>query len=213
MVNSAPPRWANLSVSDIQKIQVALKGAESKTSGEIVPMIVRRSSPVSFHAPMILGWLLIGWLLAAPALWQQSLWWWVLSLAAGLALSYLLAQLPWVQRWLTRIFIQEDFVMTRARLEFYEFNVHHTAGATGVLIFASMMERQVVVLADSAISQKLPPETWQNVCDHLVAGLKQGEVAEGFLKAIELCGELLSEHFPLQGAGRNELSDHLILKE
>lgn len=207
------PRWAKLKPSDIEQIQKALKKAESKTSGELVPMIVRRSTPVSLFPHVLFCWFLILWLLLSPVHWQQSFWSWTLPVLGGLALSILLSRLFFIQRWLARLLYKEDFVTTRARLEFYEFNVGHTAGATGILIMASMMEHQVVVLADSGISEKLPADTWQQVCDVLVDHMKRGQVAEGFLRAINLCGDLLETHFPKPEADLNELSDHFIIKD
>jgi putative membrane protein len=37
-----------------------------------------------------------------------------------------------------------------------------------------------------------------------------GRVAEGFVRTIEACGELLETHFPAREGDRNELPDHLV---
>jgi putative membrane protein len=44
----------------------------------------------------------------------------------------------------------------------------------------------------------------------LVAGLKEGRAADGFIAAIEQCGAILAEHFPPGALPRNELPNTLV---
>jgi putative membrane protein len=37
---------------------------------------------------------------------------------------------------------------------------------------------------------------WQSAVDALVAHLRDGRIAEGFITAIEACGNVLAAHFP-----------------
>ena len=39
--------------------------------------------------------------------------------------------------------------------------------------------------------------------------MKRGRPADGFVRAVELCGDALAEHFPSQGPRANALSDRL----
>lgn len=74
------------------------------------------------------------------------------------------------------------------------------------------MERYSVVLADKAISEKLPPETWNDVLKILNSGMKSHQLAKGFVPAVEKCGELLAAHFPIKKDDMNELPNYPILR-
>ena len=54
MVNQELPRWAHriLGNDGAERIEAAIAEAESRTSGEIVPILVRRSSTVG-HVPLV----------------------------------------------------------------------------------------------------------------------------------------------------------------
>ena len=58
------------------------------------------------------------------------------------------------------------------------------------------MERRAVVLADKSIKDKLPPETWTEVCNILIDGIKEGNMGLAFKSAIEKCGDILAPDFP-----------------
>ena len=104
-------------------------------------------------------------------------------------------------------------MIQRAELEFYESNIQQTSGSTGILIFVSLMERKVIVLADKAINDQLPKETWQNAVDLIVTGLKAKNMALGLKNAIEFIGNTLEGPLPIKTNDTNELSNHLVIKE
>ncbi len=214
------PDWskAYLKAERVELIVDAIKKAEAKTSGEIVPMIVRRSSTVG-HVPVILLSLMVALFFALDGPGRQAdifgeHWAWYLADIALLTMvSALFARLHWVQRLLTTRSDQDDQVDMRAEIEFYESNIKNTKGATGIFLFASLMERRAVVLADKAVSDKVPKEAWQEVCDLLVGGIKRGNMGLAFSAAIAKCGEILAPEFPIQPDDVNELKDQLIIKE
>jgi uncharacterized membrane protein len=47
----------------------------------------------------------------------------------------------------------------------------------------------------------------------MIDGVRQGDLATGMTRAIARCGELLAPHFPIAPDDRNELRDHLIVKD
>ncbi|MCB0407142.1 MAG: TPM domain-containing protein, partial [Bdellovibrionales bacterium] len=116
-------------------------------------------------------------------------------------------------RWLTS---EQDLmiqVQQRAVREFYEHQIHNTEASTGILIFLSIMEQKAVILGDKSISERLTPETWQNIIDTLLSGVKKRQTLTGLKKAIELSGQLLTTHFPIQPNDKNELKNHLIITD
>jgi putative membrane protein len=153
-----------------------------------------------------------------PAQQQQLLpisimFWVVLDLVLLLALACIAGRIQAVQRWLTTAGDRALQAGMRAEVEFYEHGLQHTAGGTGILLFVSLMERRAVVLADKSISDLLPAETWNEVIELLLSGLRKGDLAAGFVKAIERCGEILARHFPRQGSDNDELRNALVIKE
>lgn len=216
----ALPRWARRALGDDAdaRISQAVAEAEAMTAGEIVPLLVRRSSTVGHVAMLAFTLLLLCVLLAdlparltllgGPHLaWLGACW----LLAAGLAL--LLSRQDLVQRLLTPRIDQQQQVELRAQLEFYELAMSQTQGRTGILLFISQMEHRAVVLADRAIAQKMDGSVWQEVVDLMLRGVKRGDLAEGMTQAIERCGELLAPHFPIAENDRNELPNRLVVKE
>jgi putative membrane protein len=214
------PSWlkAHLKLEEVAHITQAIGQAESTTSGEIVPMIVRRSSTIG-HVPVILLTLLVAifFVLDGPG-WQAEAigehWLWYLAdLVLLTAVTAGGARLPWIQRLLTTRGDQALQVDSRSVIEFYESNIHRTKDATGVLIFVSLMEHRAVVLADKAINDRVARDTWKEVCDQLIAGIKKKELGQAICQAVLTCGEIMTPEFPIQSDDENELRDHLIIKE
>jgi putative membrane protein len=95
-------------------------------------------------------------------------------------------------------------------LAFVEHGVNRTREQNGVLLFASLYERKVVVLGDRAVHEKLGDQHWKRAVDTLVTGIKSGDPAEGFCKAIADIGEEMAKAFPRGSAPQsNEISDEL----
>lgn len=214
------PHWlkAYLNAEQVEQIVGAIQKAESTTSGEIVPMIVRRSSTVG-HVPVILLSLSIALFFALDGHgWQAERFgdhwaWYLVDIALMLAVSVILARFHWVQRLLTTRADQIVQVHMRAEIEFYESGIKKTKDSTGVLVFVSLMEQRAVVLADKAINDKVSKDTWQEVCDLMIHGMKKKKVGLAFGAAIRKCGEILSPEFPIQPDDKNELKNQLIIKE
>jgi len=195
-----------------------VKAAESKTNGEIIPMIVRRSSSLGHLGLQIYSL----FLLLATFLYigldkfsncDHAAW-----IAMGVAVilwpvSELLARVPRLQRLFTLPQDRDWQVHARATLEFHAAGLQKTKGRTGVLIFLSLMERKCVVLADEGIAEKLPDETWVWIVERIIQGIRDGKTGEGLIAGIAECGRILTEHFPAQGAHENEIPNQLIIKD
>ena len=214
------PKWSKyyLKQERVQLVSEAIKEAESKTSAEIVPMIVRRSSTVGHVPVIVLSVLMLLFLLLEGPTWQadylgESWLWYILNIVILLLLSSFISRFTFIQRKFTSRSDQQEQVDMRAELEFYESDIKNTKDATGILLFASLMEHRVVVLADKAITDKFTPETWTEICNLLIQGIKKGNIGMAFSNAIKRCGEILEADFPIQPDDKNELHDHLIIKE
>ena len=219
---SERPGWisSKLSQKDFDSIEQSIHQAELKTSGEIVPMIVRRSSTIG-HIPLTLlmiltnFWLIGDWIF--HFYYHKSSFNSPLLVFSGIILVFLLTRIlspmNWIERLLTPKQDQALQVEQRAEIEFFESDIKKTKDSTGILLMLSLMEHRAVVLADRAISEKLPPEIWDEVIKTMISGVKNKNIAQGMIDGIKLCGELLSKHFPIKPDDTNELSNQLIVKD
>ncbi len=103
----------------------------------------------------------------------------------------------------------------RAVEEFNKLGIAATQDHTGVLICIFVDERKVFVLADKNINEKVPKGTWDDVVKIIIESIKDPKQvnSKGIIKAVELAGKHLSEHFPRKADDVNELPDEIIVNE
>lgn len=197
--------------SDKQRIAEAIRRAEARTSGELVTVIAREADDY-YYIPTLWAALTA---LALPALVT------LLALQHTLLDSYgaqvtlfilatLLFRIPALKYRVVPSAIRRQRAARLAREQFLMQNLHHTAGRTGIMLFVSVAERYVEIIADKGINDAVEPDAWEQVVAAFVARVKAGRISDGFVEAIETCGEYLARHFPLEEGDRNELPDHLI---
>lgn len=192
------------------RIAEAVKRAEALSRGQIVPVVVEKSDPypeARFRGGIVAAALATGAVLALHlplSLAELAL----VQLAAGMA-GALLAGWDPAERLLAGGRALDEAARARALRAFHEHGLHRTAEGTGVLVFASLFEREAVILGDHGIHAKMG-EDWNRAVAALAAGLKAGDPARGFVDAIALCGARLGEHFPRDPSEKrppNELED------
>jgi putative membrane protein len=217
------PKWLSsyLNEKDLDRLEQQVKKIELGTEAEIVPVIVRSSS----HYPQTAITLILVGVLIFTMVWEavginmhwDAFWPALTGAVASLALIFVvlprLALIPVIQRLFTVRGEEQEQCWKRARIEFYENRVNQTGDGVGVLIFVSMLEKSVIVLADKKISDALPKETWQNVVDEILGGIKNGKMAAGLEKGLSACSDLLIKHFPVKLDDRDELPNKVIIKE
>ena len=190
------------SQADLDAIQAAVREAEARTSGEIVPYVVERSDEYSSAAwkGAALGALLAPLVALVVHQWSSIwgiplAWWMALPAPVGGALGYLLTEwLPPVRRWMVGEHVIERRARLRAAAAFLEQEVFRTRERTGILLFLSLFERRVVLLADSGIHQKVEEGEWEGITRRLAEGIRNGRSGPALVEAIRACGELLERH-------------------
>jgi len=79
-----------------------------------------------------------------------------------------------------------------------EFVAHAAGGKRNVvLLFVSLGERYVEIVADHETHALAPPGVWNKIVDEFLATVKDGRVADGVLGAAAACGDILKTHHPL----------------
>lgn len=97
-----------------------------------------------------------------------------------------------------------------ARRQFIEQNLHHTEGATGVLIFVSEAERYVEIIVDRGVATRVDNAVWEDIVAQFTRRVRDGQTLQGFLECIEACGVQLRRAVPATHS-RNELPNRLVL--
>lgn len=200
-----------VSKQDLERIVVAIEAVERRTSGEIVCVLARASSsyayvPVLWAAAIALTapWPLIAFTgLSAAHIYGVQI---AVFFALGALLSIPAIRFALVPRQARRARAH------RAALhQFFTRRVSRTRHQNGVLIYVSLAERYARIIADDGIAARTPPEDWQAAVDRLTASIRAGAIGDGFVAAIDLCGEHLIRHFPDASDNPNELPNRLIL--
>jgi putative membrane protein len=221
---------AYLSDQEHTLVSATVAEAENATSGEIVTVVAERSdgySDIALAWSAIVAFTAIAFLTAFPDFYMglvDRLWggWnneWSARAIFGLAL--LVGILKFAGMWLIQLWrplkfllipgpIKTKRVRQRAVDLFKVGAERRTHGRTGVLIYLSMREHRAEIVADAAIAEKVPLETWGEAMIDMLAEIREGRLAEGMAAGVRDVGAVLAEHFPRDAEDTNELPDRLI---
>lgn len=212
-----------LSGEEKQRIAGAVQEAEASTAGEIVTAVIPESSDYSARellfavaAGVVTQIILI--LLNSPItrlldglLWIESP---ILIPLSSLTVSlltgsgaYALAQLPAVDRVIAGRRAMREAVRRRALRYFVESAAYDTEGRTGVLIFISLLERRVELIADRGINAAVEAGVWDAVVAELIGGIREKRIGDAVEKAVRAVGGVLAEHVPRSADDVNEIPD------
>jgi len=209
---------SRFSEQDLERIKEAVKQAESKISGEIVPVFVERSGSYEianyraggvFAAIAFLKIIIIDTYFPAYAVYDPF---WIFVIVAGAGiLGAVLANFidPLRKLFLNRTYL-DMATSRRAQTAFLAEEVFNTRQRTGIMIFISFFEHKVIVMADSGISKVVAQKEWDALVESIILHIRQGKLAEGIAGAIQRCGEILLEKgFIITPDDINELKDDL----
>ena len=225
-----------LSADDRKRIADAVAVAENKTRGEIFCVLTHE---VSRYREIPLAWAAAVALLLPPALvlagvhrlamanifssWTDE----AVRAVEGLILRALTAYslfqaglflcvalivaLPPVRRRLTPRALKRHRVRQVARHHFAARGLRSSQAEPHILIFASWQDRQVELVAHQAIHSAVGQEPWNQSVAAVIQGIKDGRAADGFVRAIEICGDALAVHFPPDGPPKNQVSNEILI--
>lgn len=187
------------SVEDREQIAAAIKKAEGRTAGEIVPFVVEQSDDYEiawWRGGMCLSLTVIVVLLLVrefTSLWlhlelAQMVILILGAQAVGMALIYFV---PTFKRLFAGQRLIDLRVSQRAAEAFVAEEIFKTKDRTGILIFLSLFERKVIVWGDAGINAKVEQEDWNAVVHLITSGMRAGQPSRALIAAIDKCGELL----------------------
>jgi putative membrane protein len=196
---------------DRQRIRAAIEAAERRTRGEFVTVIAREADDY-LYIPML--WAALA-ALSVPAVvpWVGQPWLAAHSYTVQIVsfvVFALLFRLPAIKHRLIPRAVQHRRAHGLALEQFLEQGLHTTTERTGVLLFVSVAEHYVEIIADQGINERVAPGTWDALVAKFVSQVRQRRIADGFVETIQACGDLLETHFPDDGTVGSELPDHLV---
>ena len=210
------------SEDDLERIKLAVKEAENKISGEIVPVIVERSGVytiANYKASLIAGVLFFIIMIildryiiedATHTMYYDPLFIFAVVIAGGGLGALIPNFFPGLKRWLVSRTYMDECCKQTAENAFLEEEVFNTRHRTGIMIFISFFEHEVIVMADRGISKVVEQKEWDNIVAELVRHIRSGKVIEGIEAGIRRCGEILLEKgFNKTADDVNELRDDL----
>ncbi len=211
-------------LSDLDKTRIgqAVERAEAGTSGEVICALANevssyREVPIAWATAAALGLPPIalalglkpltlalggnGWIAvqasALPSELSWTLWIYAASQILLFALVAVIVAIPPVRRLMTPRILKRHRVEQAAHHQFAAVSAHAADTETGVLIFVSLADRQVQILADAAIHQKCGETPWREAAEAISTAMRGGkDPTSGIVRAIEICGAALTEHFP-----------------
>jgi putative membrane protein len=200
------------SAEEQARIESAVQQAESRTSGEIVPMVVDAS--YDYPRAEILGAGLFSLAAAVSLSWaffNESLWHFLWLFALGyFPFKCMIRTLPALKRRLIQPDEISEEVSEKAAIAFLEQGLHHTRDETGILILLSLFERRVYVLADRGINDVVPTHLWDGIVATITDGIRRDDTCAALCTAIADCGKQLEEHFPIKADDSDELPNLII---
>jgi len=198
--------------ADKANITAAIHAAEKNTSGEFVAVVARSSDHYIF-LPLL--WAAFVALLAPGIFllsgsWLSSMHIYQIQLAVFIVLALLFLFVPELHLWMVPRQVKHSRASRLAKAQFYQQGVQLTPHHSGVLLFVSLAEHYVEIVADKGIHEKIGEAHWQAIVQDFVEHVRQGETVEGFVAAISACGDAMAKHYPPGPVNNNELSDGLI---
>ena len=202
---------AQFSSDQQASIRAAVSKAESRTSGEIVPLLVSQSDDYREAAAQAAVLIAAALALVLALIIRDTSVWFFLPTSFVLYFPTLAAvrRLPKLKLAFTPAARVSEGVRQQALRAFYEKGLNRTRDANGILIFISLLERKVWILGDRGINAVIPPERWIALASALSSGIRQGQLTESLVGVIAEMGDILRQHFPSRPDDTNELTDLL----
>ena len=216
-----------LSQSDRDAVNLAVKSAEALTSAEIIPVIAAGSGRYDRSEDIVGLWsavalLFMVWFIRpvdhdlanswdSPPPISEVVGYATAVIGGFLAGVAVASRVDVLRRLFTPAQQMRDEVSLRARSVFFDQRVHHTAGASGVLLYVSLFERMATVLADESVLRKLGQPQIDELCRELTQRLHASPPSVALCETIQLVGQRLSTVMPRLEGDVNELADSLVI--
>ena len=210
-----------LSKAEADAIAAHIAALERATGVQVVTAIVARSDDYpelawkAFAIGAAVAALVVLWFDVARPDWMLRYAAWsnvtpILGIAAANALLALVLP-PYARLFLNRVHSAGE-VRRCAQAMFVERELANTRARNGVLLFASVFERRIELVADIGFHGRVAEHEWRAVIDAMTPFLARAHPAEAFARGIERLQTLLEAKGFVGHGERNELPDRPIVR-
>lgn len=197
--------------SDRTRIADAIAAAERKTSGEFVAVLAHESDHYLFFTAL---WAAIAALIVPGAMLAAGsdldlLVIYAIQLAGFIVVGTLLLWPPLKIRFVPKA-IRHAHAKRAAREQFHLRGIHRTGEHSGVLLYVSVAEHYVEIVADEGIHANVGEARWHEIVNLFITEVRAGRIADGFVVAVGAIGDAMATHYPRAADDVDELPDGLI---
>ncbi len=206
-----------LSQKELLSIEAVVKECELKTDAEFVPVIFKQSDlyPAShFRLAITMALILPMALYYAPWTFYDPIWY-LYSTLLGLIMGYALAYNHKLKRLFSTRFELSEEVRQRASEYFLENGLHGTQKRSAILIFISLMEKRIEILADMNVISALSTAEKKTLFREHIKAFQKDVKTTGLEKSLSTLLRAMTRdletHLPRKNSSVNELSDSVDL--
>ena len=201
----------SLTTEDQARVSAAIRAAEARTGAELVCVLAERAPS---YATFPLAWailptLALPWLLVYVTDWTISHL--LLAQLGCFALLLLVFSFPPIRLALVPRRLQRAQAHRAALEQFVVRGLARKPERTGVLVFVSLAERYVRIVADAGVAEKVPQRAWDEAVAAMTSAFREDRIAEGFIAGIERCADVLAAAVPPVEGEVNVLPDRIYL--
>ena len=191
-----------------ERIAQAVADVEKTTDAELV-IVIRARSGSYRHADYLFG-AILGFIGLAFALFSPFVIP-ALFVPIDVALLFVIgtfvsARTPSLRRLFTSTKFRANAARTGAAAMFYEAGIANTKAENGLLIYISLLEEQIEIIADRGILKAMPAMPWNNELHELKELARQCD-PDRLIESLRKLGNLLASYLPATGENPNELVD------
>lgn len=203
---------------NVNNIEQAISDFEKDLDFEFIPVIARKSSYVE-HISWVISLLLlvlsiglIDWVFAnyLHDSWLSKWPCYVAAPIVAFGLGVFLDKLDVVDRFFITKAERIRQVQEKAELLFYRKRLHELKSKNALLLYVSVMERQIVLFHDPSMKFEKIQQIEEELLAVLQSSFKKSQFEEGLLAAISHLKKSLQPHFTKSGVSENAVANKLI---
>ncbi|HXB94944.1 MAG TPA: TPM domain-containing protein [Puia sp.] len=101
--------------------------------------------------------------------------------------------------------------LDRAAEVFAGLHMEKTAARNGVLVYVALKDRQLAILGDKGIHEKVGSDFWNQQVGNILSHFNRANYSGGIAAVVTGIGQALQQHFPYDpGTDKNELPDDIV---
>jgi len=189
----------------------AVKELEQHTKAEVVVLIKSQSDKYQVALLVfaaITQWITFTLLMFLPIVFGDYFFYCVTI--ASFFVSWMLAFfISPLQRLLIPESIMQKMVELKAMAAFHKGGISLTTGRTGILIYCSVFEQKILIVADEGIKRQIPNAAMNSMQQHFQSIFKTSKPLESLLTELAATKEILALYAPRSENDVNELPDDL----